>query len=194
MAWTMSRMCWIRSAGFPCHLAHDLANPNVRENLTGIVRDESFQEAVFLSNRESFERIRTLAEGGWSGTRKRLQERSRLAWMYLQRFCTKNDTTSFYGPISWGEVVNASTRLAVEPSSKGWLARREIFLEHWAIQAVANVISDDPEIYPHLPIYLNPACKVEDETLCLPVGRRVPLRGDAGLLLSRFNRGMQCHY
>ena len=236
MVWTMTRLCWIRSAGFPCHMAHELSDPasvrllqgwlysdedrstqrlrvgplpaadewddieeallrNVREKLLGIIRDESFQEAVFLSNRESFERIRTLAADGWSGKRKRLQERTRLAWMYLQRFCTKNDTSSFYGPISWGEVVNASSRLEVERSSKNWLKQRKIFLEHWAIQALANVISDDPEIYPHLPIYLNPACKVEGETLCVPVDRRLPLRGDARLLLSRFHEGEnRCGY
>lgn len=236
MAWTMSRMCWLRSAGFPCHASHELSSPanvrllkgwlyldegsstqrlrvgplptakewqdieeallrNVRENLTSIIHDESFQEAVFLSNRASFERIQTLAKCEWSGPRKRLEERTRLAWMYLQRFCTKNDTTSFFGPISWGEVVNASNRLEVERSSKGWLTRREIFLEHWAIQALANVISDDPEIYAHLPIYLNPACKVESETIYLPVDRRLPLRGDARLLLSRFDGGeKQCRY
>ena len=227
MSWMMSRMCWVRSAGFPCHAAHELSAPagvpllkdwlysdeasstqrlrvgpsptaegwqdieeallhNVRENLTGILRDESFQEAVFLSNRDSFERIRTLAAGDWSGKRKRLRERTRLAWMYLQRFCTKNDTASFYGPIAWGEVVAASSRLDVERTSEGWLSRREIFLEHWAVQALANVISAEPAIYHHLPIYLNPACRVEDETLFLPVDRRLPLRDDARLLLSRF--------
>lgn len=159
---------------------------NVRRNLTTALRDENFQEAVFLSNREASERIRALAAGDWSAKPKRLRERTRLAWMYLQRFCTKNDTSSFYGPLAWGEVTDSRNRLEVGQTEGGWLRRREIFLEHWAVKALADAVSDDPEVRPHLPIHLNPACKIEGGFISLPINRRVTLRGAALALLSRF--------
>jgi hypothetical protein len=106
--------------------------------------DERLQEAVFLESPEAFERIQQLiATAGPRNARAR--QRERLAVMYAQRFCAKNDTNSICGPhglayLSGPEAPPGGTEgggiarieIAVEE------ARRETYFSHWAAQLLLD--------------------------------------------------------
>lgn len=80
--------------------------------------------------------------------RKRLE---RQLTMYLQRLCTKNETTSFFGPIGYGRVDNGP-RAPADPGTwpLHWqqrpLGRRHAFMAHWAVQALADRLAAVPAV------------------------------------------------
>ena len=53
---------------------------------------------------------------------------------YLQRFCAKNDTASFFGPINYGDCLPASGGAELTPG-RDHLRHREAFMASWAVRA-----------------------------------------------------------
>jgi hypothetical protein len=73
------------------------------------------------------------------GTRTRNHRRhEQLVASYLQRYCVKNDTIGFFGPICWATLTDDDTR--VEPGARV-LRSRHVYWETWAIEAVAEALS-----------------------------------------------------
>jgi hypothetical protein len=130
-----------------------------RQKLAGIVRDPTFREAVFLSN-PAFEAaaIDSYLENS-RGTECRTQRRTETTLAaYLQRFCAKNDTASFFGPIDYA-LADGHGGLVIEFAQQR-LRRREAFFAYWAAARLARAVSEDPEIGPSLPVRINPLCRV----------------------------------
>jgi hypothetical protein len=67
-----------------------------------------------------------------------VRQRERLAAMYAQRFCAKNDTHSFSGPFGVGYVTAAGAGdvPGIEIAARG--ARREVYFSHWAAQRLLD--------------------------------------------------------
>lgn len=107
-----------------------------RDALKELYRDPRLREAVLLESFEAYERIeQLLATEGPRNARAR--QRERLAVMYAQRFCAKNDTNSFCGPHGAAyvdDVVDASAKLAIERED----LRRETYFSHWAAQLLLD--------------------------------------------------------
>lgn len=145
--------------------------------------DPLVREALYLSNRDALKRIRALCEKEPDGALDaRSRQHLRLAWSYLQRFCSKNDTASFFGPIAWGRFSTMDVPLEARSAPGSWLRTRRVFFEHWAVQRLADAISEDPEVAPFLPLSVNPGCSLEGDRLHYPIGRSVlvpRLAGDA---------------
>ncbi|HSS00135.1 MAG TPA: lantibiotic dehydratase, partial [Kofleriaceae bacterium] len=109
-----------------------------RGALRRLFQDPRLCEAVFLQSLDAFEAVQQMvAAAGPRNTRMR--QRERLAAMYAQRFCAKNDTNAFCGPIGIGDAASEATRdgarpiaavidIAVED------ARRRTYFSHWAAQ------------------------------------------------------------
>ena len=66
---------------------------------------------------------------------------------YWQRYCVKNDTIGFFGPLSWGLIDEGSPGVAAEPG-QGLLAQREVRFESWCIEALADELARDERIRP----------------------------------------------
>ncbi|MDB4961942.1 MAG: Lantibiotic dehydratase domain protein [Myxococcales bacterium] len=99
--------------------------------------DEYLQEAVFLESGEAYARIQQLiATEGPRNSRAR--QRERLAMMYAQRFCAKNDTNSICGPHG---VAYATDTDGAAPTSLQILAEnahRSTYFSHWAAQRLLD--------------------------------------------------------
>ncbi|MFI7426808.1 amino acid adenylation domain-containing protein [Micromonospora sp. NPDC049836] len=55
---------------------------------------------------------------------------------YLQRYCAKNDTIGFFGPVSWSRIDDgAGVRITHDPAGR-FLADRITYLEGWAVAAI----------------------------------------------------------
>ena len=98
--------------------------------------DARLQEAVFLESPEAFERIQQLlsAEGPRNA---RARQRERLAVMYAQRFCAKNDTNSICGPHGVAyldDPDNGTAHIDITVED----ARRATYFSHWAAQALLD--------------------------------------------------------
>lgn len=193
---------WLRSTGFPFDWLERLALPaspegqaaqdgeaayqahvaDARRALAQLLADPLAAEAVFLSNPESLERLIALRDSDLDRVDARARQRLRLAWSYLQRFCAKNDTNSFFGPIAWGRVDAAApepVRLETTDPAAGWLRRRRVNVEHWVVDRLCTAISEHPELRRTLPLRFNPGCDLDGGVLRYPVGKRAQLGAEA---------------
>lgn len=154
------------------------AEEHLDRELREVAQDERFREAVVWQNRhaaatglESFLR-RTAAEPG------RLTARDRghvqLLASYLQRYCTKNDTIGFFGPVGWGHLVDGDEVIAARPG-EDLLATRRVYFEGWAIDAIADLLGEDPAMRPWLAPRRSPYLRYVDDTFVAPNGQTLQL-------------------
>jgi hypothetical protein len=136
--------------------------PLVREHLYANVETTRFQEALLLSNPNmyvdalpSYARHFDLRRR--SANVKRVERR---LYTYLQRFCTKNDTTSFFGPIDYGWCDDSVSEMTIERLSDNVPSRRLSRMAYWAAQALADLIAHDPAVELHLAPRLLPGCRL----------------------------------
>lgn len=103
--------------------------------------DPRVREAVLLSSPGALEGLeRFQAE---PGGRAALERR---ALRYVQRLCSKNDTISFFGPMTWGRFdPHSETGLDLQWQGPG-LSSRHVFFEHWTADRLARAIERDREL------------------------------------------------
>jgi amino acid adenylation domain-containing protein len=55
---------------------------------------------------------------------------------YLQRYCAKNDTIGFFGPVSWSQLDDGPGIRLTHTASGRMLAARVTYLEGWSVRAI----------------------------------------------------------
>jgi hypothetical protein len=93
----------------------------------------------------------------------KMREYQRVLATYVQRYSVKNETIGFFGPVGWARFTPAPG-LRLRPHAD-LLARRTVYFEHWAVDALAACIAADPAIRAHLAPRRMPIVRVEGETL-----------------------------
>lgn len=154
-----------------------------RRHLVAALSSAQAREALFLSNPESLQRVEALNESfaePLPNLDSRTRQRLRLAWNYLQRLCAKNDTSSFFGPITWGRIDRQQDApLRIEAPPGDWLAQRETFFEHWVLLRLSQAVCADGRLASALPIVLSPGCHLRGDMLHYPLAKRRRLEGAA---------------
>jgi hypothetical protein len=157
-----------------------------RVALRDMLLDQRVQEAIFLSSAEFYRNLGQHLERPIEERKSRSRQKEKTAAKYIQRFCAKNETISFYGPLAWGEVDRAAgVGLAFEPGAGSLVGSRRVSFEHWAVHRLARVISRDPEVAPQLAPRLSPSCHVDGATLFYPVARQTDLDARKVAVLER---------
>ncbi|MBO3738111.1 lantibiotic dehydratase [Actinoplanes flavus] len=119
-----------------------------RAVLRELFRRDDVQEALWLSNPD-------MADAHWPSYLKhwrpdqrdsRIKRLERILYTYLQRFATKNDTTSFFGPLNYGAFLK-NTPPELRISSQRIRARRGFFA-FWAAEAIAGHHLDPSSLTP----------------------------------------------
>jgi hypothetical protein len=110
-----------------------------RDALRGIfAEDERLREAVFLESRSAYAGLEMLlSHEGPPNARSR--KRERMALMYLQRFCAKNDTNSMCGPFALAEIAPRAEPF--DAAIEDELAHRRTYLAYWAADALLRAFS-----------------------------------------------------
>lgn len=120
-------------------LAEELAQ--ARAALRARAADPRVREAVLLSSPGALEGLDRFQRE--RDTRPALERR---ALRYVQRMCSKNDTISFFGPMTWGRFdPHATTGLDLQWQGPG-LSTRHVFFEHWAADRLARALEHDREL------------------------------------------------
>src|SRR6185312_7391447 len=106
--------------------------------LREFVRDPMFQEAVIWQNRQAFETAvqSAVREHGGSPRNQRQRNHEELIANYAQRYCVKNDTIGFFGPVAWGRIKSGPTMLELK-YGPSLTKRRQTYFENWAIDKIA---------------------------------------------------------
>ena len=147
------------------------ASQRCAEALYAVSRDERFREAVIWQNRSAFHsavaRLRDPAGLAHRATQQRQHEE--LVANYLQRYCVKNDTIGFFGPVGWARIA-PGPELTLRPGPR-LLAARRTYFEQWGIDALAAALAERYPLWPWCAPRRLPFVSLRDRTLCLP-GRR----------------------
>lgn len=116
------------------------------EKLRSVVERPEVAEAVLLSNPDAYRNmLRPMLSHDGPLTSRRRRARRQL-YTYVQRFCAKNETVSFFGPMAYGTVLSGgSIDLRTDQPR-----RRRVFLSHWAGRALSRAIARDSRILPDL--------------------------------------------
>ena len=145
--------------------------------MTAVAQDPRFREAVVWQNRHaaatglaSFLRRPAGSGRGTSRDRGHVQ----MLTSYLQRYCIKNDTIGFFGPVGWAELGAGEGRISVRPGPE-MIASRDVFLEGWAIDALADRLAEDEAMRPWLAPLRSPFIRREGTGYVLPNGQRIEL-------------------
>jgi hypothetical protein len=123
-------------------LAYDKAYADAAGRLSGAIAgtysDPVFREALTWQNPGLAQRL----QGAGTGTSRRSKDRGRelVVASYLQRYCLKNDTIGFFGPVGWATVDPGTAGLTMVPGEQ-LIARRTTYFEVWAIDKVAAAIA-----------------------------------------------------
>ena len=138
--WELWRDFAVRSTGFGIAGLEVFGAPDEEERLAQVARDPEFREAVTWQSREALRGgVDKLAAGGESPARRR--RRAEVVAAYWQRYCAKNDTIGFFGPLAWGRFAHDGSAIDVRAGAPQ--AERVVHLETWAVEAVARAVGDD---------------------------------------------------
>jgi len=108
--------------------------------IAGIQADPLFREALTWQNPGLAQFL--LEHGISQGAARRTKDRDRelVIASYLQRYCLKNDTIGFFGPVAWATADPGVAGLVVVPGEQ-LTARRTTYFEVWAIDKVAAAVA-----------------------------------------------------
>jgi hypothetical protein len=143
--------------------------------LYNLALDERFQEAIIWQNRGVFQSAVSplLSEPPTHGKRNsKRRQKEELVATYLQRYCAKNDTIGFFGPVVWAKLVEDGQALKAEPGPE-LLASRTVYLESWCIDVLAEQLSRNIAIRPWTTPRMLPYMHLDGTTLMFPLGRTV---------------------
>jgi surfactin synthase thioesterase subunit len=163
--------------------AFDDAARAVGARLAGVAADPAFREAVAWQNPGAMTALDKLAaaDPGGPSTSKR-REREKIVARYWSRYCGKNDSIGFFGPVCWVSVTGGpeAVRGAAGPDL---VRRRVVHFEWWALTAFADHYADDPVVRQWFPLHRQPHHELRDGVLARPghPPLRLP-RADAAVL------------
>ncbi|MDQ1740967.1 MAG: hypothetical protein QOE53_2619, partial [Pseudonocardiales bacterium] len=209
--WATWRDVVVRGAGFPADTVQALADPRLAAAADAAVRDSGRQQAYLEEYRSAVGRLSgaiqqlarsprfreavtwqnpkliklcldRLAAGEPRNVRGRGHEQT--VANYVQRYSLKNDTVGFTGPVGWARWAEQGPPLAMRVGER-FLARRTVYFETWAIDAVAQALAADPELRPWLAPRLFAAHRLDGATLHTPGRPPVALTPPESALLAR---------
>ena len=153
-----SRVAW-EIAGDPLFReAVTWQNPSAATALDGLLRDGPAPDPATRNKKSRY--------------RRRIREE--LVARYWQRYCAKNESVGFFGPVSWIRLDPDAQGAQVKPGG-GLVRDRRVWFEHWALAAFAEALAADPAVRPHLPLRLCPHLSVRDGRVLRPAQAPVEL-------------------
>jgi hypothetical protein len=139
--------------------------------LSGKVRelacDEKLRRAVLLQNRSALRRVAhsfSSLEGRQVKRGFKERQNEELIAGYLQRYCLKNDTIGFFGPVGWAKLVSDNDDLAVRPGPS-LISKSAVYFENWCIESLAQKMAAAKSLKPWMRPRLLPFFRIDGSLL-----------------------------
>ena len=136
----------------------------------------ALREAVAWQNRHALTTgIDALVRRGPRPVKRNTKHRQHEALVasYLQRYCAKNDTIGFFGPVGWSQIDDGPGVRITHAAPGFALAARVTYLEGWAVQAI--MAGHGTALRPWLVPRRLPSVGVDGSLLRLPLTTPLPL-------------------
>ncbi|GAA2207634.1 lantibiotic dehydratase [Nonomuraea monospora] len=196
--WHLWKLSALRSAGFratdillltdphpPADTgAYPAAAERASQALARCCRDPRFREAVAWQNPQVLRHAVDPLAAGPAALAAKWRKRELKVARYLQRYTTKNDSIGFFGPCGWATWEDGPDALRLVPG-RGLLARRTVYFESWAIDAVADALARDPGLLPWLRPRPSPQNVITAEGVRRPDGSILRLSPDERRVLDQ---------
>lgn len=190
--WRAWRVAALRSAGLPFAMVSclavpgELALPKGRDRdaairarqaaaVESLLANDTLVSALVWQNPKAvtdwITDYRAQARAGQRAANRRDAGRRAFIARCAQRYCVKNDTIGFFGPVAWARLGAAATGY----HGAGKLISGDVSFEVWAVHAIADAWAADPDLLGHLPVRLDPACAVDGDIVRRPHRPPVPL-------------------
>ena len=102
---------------------------------------------------------------------------------YLQRYCTKNDTIGFFGPVGWARLVSHVTGVEARPGET-LISKRCVRPEAWSIDKLTEILNADESLRRWSAPRTLPFFSVEDTTLHDPFNGPVAISEEFAAVLA----------
>ncbi|MGW2239541.1 lantibiotic dehydratase, partial [Streptomyces sp. NPDC001759] len=112
------------------------------------------------------------------------RQREELVAHYWQRFCVKNDTIGFFGPVGWGRWDPAVPGAQVDPGG-GLIADSTVYWASWGIDALAKMLDADPRSRGWIAPRRVPFVVVHGDEVRVPGRRPATVSATAAAVLAR---------
>ncbi len=141
-----------------------------------LAADPLLREAITWQNRGVLPTLdRLVRDGGDVKHNSDRRQREETLARYWQRYTAKNETVGFFGPACWGLLDTTVESLHAEPGP-GLVRQRRVYLEHWALTAVAEALAaDDPRVRTGFRPRLQPQLTLDGHRVLGPAGREIEL-------------------
>ncbi|GAB2957546.1 hypothetical protein GCM10027184_00420 [Saccharothrix stipae] len=118
------------------------------EVLRVVSGDARFREAVAWQNPRALRTAVDALHAALSGDRPASRNVDYRRWehtvvSYLQRYCAKNDTIGFFGPVGWARVADDAPAAITAKPGPDLVDSRTTYLENWAVQQLAEALTTD---------------------------------------------------
>ena len=157
----------------------EFANAVTRNSRTiyDLASSNLFKEAVIWQNRKAYHNGISwlLRYDPATVPRNNLRIRNEeLIATYLQRYCMKNDTIGFFGPVGWARLVPHVTGVEVRPGDT-LVSNRYVRPEAWSIDKLTDILNADETLRRWSAPRILPFFRVEGATLHHPFSGPVTL-------------------
>ena len=139
--WALWRDIAVRTAGFPVSGLGVFGSPDEQASLRAVASDPLFQTAVTWQNRAVMHNAVDKIATGAAAPGSRQRRREEAVASYWQRYCAKNDTIGFFGPLAWGRLADHGP--AIKARCARLVSESTVHFEAWAIQALAETLDPD---------------------------------------------------
>lgn len=150
----------------------EAAEDRTSKAIKDLLRDDRYREAIIWQNRRAFHTgLKALADRPQHRPARssKVRQHEELAANYLQRYCVKNDSIGFFGPVGWASLVKDGEAIRVSPG-EAFLAKRTLYFEGWCIDALAKKIEADKAISPWLSPRILPFYNFDGGRIHAPLG------------------------
>jgi hypothetical protein len=138
--WCLWRDVAVRSAGFPVAGLDVFGSGDEPGRLREAAANPLFREAVTWQNPAALANAFDKVAAGAATKPSRARQREDIVASYWQRYCSKNDTIGFFGPLAWGLIADDGPPLSVR--SGALIRERSVHLEAWGVQALAASLDE----------------------------------------------------
>jgi len=166
------------------HSIAQAATTQVSNVIRQVAATELFREAVTWQNRQAIHgSIEALLRMDKDSQRlSERQKREELVANYLQRYCVKNDSIGFFGPICWAMFADQEETIKARPGA-GLIETRGLYFEGWCIDALAEKLAQNRELWPWIAPRRMPFVNLEGTTLYMLLGQPSRLSAAQALVL-----------
>jgi Lantibiotic dehydratase, N terminus len=175
------------------HKTFKTSSAQISEAMREVANKKLFREAITWQNRTAFhggvERLGMSPTFGGEGKRRKHEA---VVASYLQRYCVKNDTIGFFGPVGWARINEEKPGLHLTTPSQ-LVSTRNVYFEGWAIDALTNTLNKNASLRRWCAPRRLPFIFLDGDTLRIPMRRPLRLAARHAAVLRQCNGDLTAH-